>query len=199
MLRNRLTLAASVCAVTAAVSLRADGVTRRDADSMRQKVAFITQLGERPDTQIHRTTVTENEVNAYLAYDAPSDLPTGVIEPAVTLLGPGRISAHAVVDLDAVRRQRSATSAFDPMSYLSGRLPVAVTGALTTSNGVARFDLESATVSNVPVPKAMLQQILSHYSRTSANPGGIVLDDPFPLPARIREIQLLQGQAIVVQ
>ena len=199
MLRNRLTFAAFVFAVLAAVSLRADGVTRRDAESMRQKVAFITQLGEQPDRDIHRTMVTENEVNAYLMYDAPPDLPTGVLEPAVTMLGPGRISARAVVDLDAVRKQRNSTSAFDPMSYLSGRLPVTATGLLTTSNGVGRFALESATVSNVPVPKALLQQILSHYSRTAASPGGLVLDDPFPLPARIREIQLLQGQAVVVQ
>ena len=199
MLRNRLSLAVYAGAVLAAVSLRADGVTRRDADSMRQKVAFITGLGERPDTQIHRTTVTENEVNAYLMYDAPADLPAGVVEPAVTMIGTGRITARAIVDLDTVRKQRNSSSAFDPMSYLSGRLPVTATGTFTTSNGVGRFDLESATVSSVPVPKAMLQQILSHYSRTSANPGGIALDDPFPLPARIREIQLQQGQAVVVQ
>jgi len=166
---------------------------------MRQKVAFITQLGERPDTQIHRTTVTENELNAYLMYDAPADLPAGVVEPAVTMIGTGRITARAIVDLDTVRKLRNSSSAFDPMSYLSGRLPVTATGTFTTSNGVGRFDLESATVSSVPVPKAMLQQILSHYSRTSANPGGIALDDPFPLPARIREIQLQQGQAVVVQ
>jgi hypothetical protein len=51
----------------------------------------------------------------------------------------------------------------------------------------------------VPVPKIILQEIVSHYSKTPQNPAGIGLDDPFMLPAGIREIQVERGQAIVVQ
>jgi len=32
-------------------------------------------------------TVTENEVNSYLVYEAKEQLPTGVVEPSVTILG----------------------------------------------------------------------------------------------------------------
>ena len=80
-----------------------------------------------------------------------------------------------------------------------GRVPITATGVLTTSNGLGRFQLESATVGGVPVPKMMLQEIVSYYSRTPRNPAGINIDDPFPLPARIREIQVERGQAVVVQ
>jgi hypothetical protein len=45
----------------------------------------------------------------------------------------------------------------------------------------------------------LLQEIISHYSRSAANPSGLSLDDPFALPARIREIQVERGQAIIVQ
>jgi hypothetical protein len=45
----------------------------------------------------------------------------------------------------------------------------------------------------------ILQEIVSYYSRTAENPSGISLDDPFALPARIREIQVERGQAIIVQ
>jgi hypothetical protein len=51
----------------------------------------------------------------------------------------------------------------------------------------------------VPVPKILLQEIIGYYSRTPEKPAGISLDDPFPLPARIREIQVERGQAIIVQ
>jgi hypothetical protein len=51
----------------------------------------------------------------------------------------------------------------------------------------------------VPVPKLLLQEIVSYYSRTRDKPAGIGLDDPFALPARIREIQVERGQAIIVQ
>jgi len=166
---------------------------------MRQKVASISQFAARPAREARRTTVTENEVNAYLAYDGATDLPAGVVEPVVTILGTGRVSGRAIVDLDAVRKLKQPSSMFDPANFLTGRLPITATGVLTTNNGVGRFQLESATVGGMPVPKTMLQQIVSAYSRSPQNPSGINLDDPFELPARIREIQVERGQAVVVQ
>ena len=85
------------------------------------------------------------------------------------------------------------------MNYLMGRVPVTATGALKTSNGVGHFELESASIGPLPLPKILLQEIVTYYSRTPANPVGIGLDDPFALPARIREIQIQRGQAIIVQ
>ncbi len=54
-------------------------------------------------------------------------------------------------------------------------------------------------MSGVPVPKALLQQVVSYYSRTPENPEGIDLEAPFPLPVNIRQIETLRGQAIIVQ
>ena len=64
---------------------------------------------------------------------------------------------------------------------------------------MARLLFESATVSGVRVPKFVLQQIVSYYSKSETYPSGINLDDPFRLPARIREIQVERGRAIVIQ
>ena len=192
------TLVAAIAAASA-VSSADVRPQRRDADALKQKVAAIAAFGERPSRQARRTTVTETEVNAYLVYDAHSDLPVGVVEPWVTILGTGRVSGRAVVDLDAVRKDKKPTSMLDPMNYLTGRLPITATGVLTTSNGVGRFALESAAVSGIPIPKMVLQEIVSYYSRTPQKPAGIGLDDPFELPSRIREILVERGQAIVVQ
>jgi hypothetical protein len=192
-------VALAVAALAASVSGAELRPQRRDADALKAKVAAITAFGERPSRQSRRTTVTETEVNAYLTYDARNELPVGVVEPTVTILGTGRVSGRAVVDLDAVRKERKPTSLLDPMAYLGGRLPITATGVLTTANGVGRFALESASVSGIPVPKIVLQEIVSYYSRTPQNPAGIGLDDPFALPARIREIHVERGQAIVVQ
>lgn len=199
---SRLNVCLSFALVAASASIGLDAAqqgSRREADQLRQKVAAIVQFAERPRREALRTTVTEPEVNAYLAYDAGTDLPAGVIEPVVTILGAGRVSGRAIVDLDAVRKQKQPTSMLDPVSYLTGRVPVTATGVLTTSNGVGRFQLESAAVGGLPVPKMVLQEILSHYSRTPQNPSGMNLDDPFALPSRIREILVERGQAIVVQ
>jgi hypothetical protein len=189
---------AALVAITAVLSAD-QRLSKRDAETLKQKVATITAFGDRPSNQARRTAVTESEVNSYLGYDGRAQLPTGVVDPAVSILGTGRLSGRAVVDLDAVRRAKASQSWFDPTNYLTGKLPVTATGRLQTSNGVGRFELESASVGGVPVPKMLLQEIVSYYSRTHENPSGINIDDPFALPARIREIHVERGQAIIVQ
>ena len=192
-------LAAAMLLAAVAVS-HADGpATRRDAEQLKQKVAAIQSHAEHGSKQPRRTTVTEVELNSYLVFDAKEQLPAGVIEPSITIEGTGRVSGRAVVDLDAVRKQKAPSSLLDPMNYLTGRLPVTATGVLTTANGIGHFELESAAVSSLPIPKFFLQEIVSFYSRTAQNPAGVSLDDPFALPSRIREIQVQRGQAIIVQ
>ena len=173
--------------------------SKRDAQAMKEKVAAIAAHGERPTKRETRTTVTENEVNSYLTYELGDDLPAGVVQPSVSALGGGRVSGRAVVDLDAVRKAGKSTSLFDLRSYLTGQLPVTAIGVLRTNNGVGRFELESASVGVVPVPKLLLQEIVAYYSKSSTRPGGLSLDDPFELPARIREIQIERGRAVIVQ
>jgi hypothetical protein len=191
-----------VCAlgIASIVTLRADvRASKRDAALLKQKVATINDRAARPSKVARRITITESEVNSYLVYEARDQIPVGVVDPSITVIGPGRLSARAVVDLDAVRKQKAPTSLLDPMNYLMGRLAVTAVGTLKTANGVGRIELESSSVGSIPIPKMLLQEIVSYYSRSAEKPGGIGLDDPFPLPSRIREIQVDRGQAIIVQ
>jgi hypothetical protein len=191
-----------VLALAGVTALAAAGPTRQDADLLKQKVSAIVEIGAVParsPRQPQRTMLTENELNAYLALDAAQDLPAGVVEPSVSILGPGRVAGRAVVDLDAVKRDQPPRGLLDPRRLLIGRLPVTATGGLQTSNGIGRFSLESASVGGIPMPKPVLQEILSYYTRSAERPEGLSLDDPFVLPSNIREIQVDRGQAIVVQ
>ena len=194
-------LGAAACALVLVMPALSGEIrtSKKDAELLRQKVAAINAQAERPAKTGRRTTVTESEVNSYLVYDAKEQIPAGVVEPSVAIIGTGKLSARAVVDLDAVRRSKSPTSILDPVNYLTGRLPVTAAGTLTTQNGIGRFQFESASVGGIPVPKILLQEIVSHYSKTPEKPSGIGLDDPFALPSRIKEIQVERGQAIIVQ
>ena len=190
---------AAIAALLALVVRAQDRPTRREADLMRQKVTAISKFAGEPRRAPHRTAISETEVNAYLTFDAVQDLPAGVVDPSMTMLGTGRVAGRAVVDLDAVQKPKIRRACSISMSYLTGRVPLTATGVLRTSNGVGQFALESATVGGLPIPKTVLQEIVSYYSRTPQNPSGISLDDSFALPARIREIQVERGQAIVLQ
>jgi hypothetical protein len=175
------------------------GPARRDAESFLRKLDVMSARGAARSAGRLRTTVTEQEVNAYLRYEAGDQIPAGVVSPVLSILGEGRVSGRAIVDLDRVRQNRQSTSLFDPMRYLTGRLPVTASGLVSAANGLGQFQLESAAVAGIPIPKAALQQIVSYYSRTADDPDGFGLDDPVSLPAGIREIQVQRGQAVVVQ
>ena len=70
---------------------------------------------------------------------------------------------------------------------------------MRTQKGVGAFTLESASVGGVPVPKTILQELVTYYSRSESQPKGINIEAPFQLPAHILEIRTAQGQALVVQ
>jgi len=61
------------------------------------------------------------------------------------------------------------------------------------------FTLESATVGGIPVPKSVLQELVSYYSQGPNAKDGVNFEAPFRLPAHIREIHTAMGRATVVQ
>ncbi len=188
--------------------------SRQAADAFARKMTLIVQQGESlppsartsqgqgapPRVAVpRRTPVSETEVNSWFAYRAQPLLPQGLTQPKVTIIGGGKVMGGATVDLEAIGKSRSSGGTLDLWSYLGGRVPVTVTGILHTKDGRGRFELQTADVSGVPLPKSLLQEVVSYYSRTPDHPQGIRLDDVFELPANIKQIEVGQGQAVVVQ
>jgi hypothetical protein len=178
----------------------AASVSKQQADLFSRKLAQI--VGQADTTQqpgLKRTAVSENEVNSWFAYSAKPLLPQGVTNPQITMLGNGRVAGQAVVDLDAIAKKKQSGGSFDVWNLVGGKVPVNVAGTLRTKDGVGTFQLESADMSGVPLPKSFLQEVVSYYSRTASHPQGVKIDDPFALPASIRQIDVGTGQAVIVQ
>ena len=173
--------------------------SREQAAAFQKKLQQILLNSESRSDRARQTVVTEGEVNSYLRFSAGDQLPVGVTDPVIGIEGQGRLNGRAIVDLDVIRQKRSSGGWFDPMSYLTGRLPVTATGVLQTQEGRGRFTLETAAISGVPIPKSFLQEIVSFYSRSSDFPTGINIDDPFDLPAEIQKIDTQQGRANIIQ
>jgi hypothetical protein len=186
----------AVLLVTAAVAAQG---TNALSDQFQQKLQQIVANGDTESKGLRRTTVTQDETNAYLKVRGPELLPVGVTDATVAAVGAGRLTGRAVVDLDVIREKKSSGGLLDPTTYLTGRLPVTAAGILHTREGSARFELQSATVGGIPIPKSFLQEIVSHYTRSKDFPDGVNLDQVYELPANIKEIQVGQGNAIVVQ
>jgi hypothetical protein len=173
-------------------------VTKDDSARFHKKLLQISDNGRAKRPTALKTAITETEVNSYLVYGVGPTLPSGISEPQVTIQDNSRLAGRAIVDLGQLKRER-ASGGLDPLSLLSGKVPVTAEGILRTNSGMGRLELESTTIAGIGVPKMLLQALVSHYTRSADDPDGISLDDPFKLPAGIREIRLAKGQAVVIQ
>src|SRR5262245_40948115 len=181
------------------VMASADELTPQLSAAFQEKALAIMKNGSADKTAPLKTTSEEIELNSYLRYGVTDLLPVGLTEPSAQLAGSGRATLRGVVDLDLVRKAQGKKSWYDPTAYLTGRIPILVTGVLTTNEGVGRFNVERVEVKGVPVPKRLLQEILSYYTTSPEYPNGVNLDDQFTLPAKIRKADIEVGRAIIVQ
>ncbi len=196
----KLVLAAGCLGLAAIASVgAAQDLTRAESVSMEKKIAGIVERGNRtakPTDKPLRTPVSEREVNAYLKYAGV--LPVGMTEPRVTIGDGGRVIGRAIIDLDAIRKSRTR-SWTDPVNYITGSVEAIMTGTLYAANGKGVFQLASAQVGGVSIPKTLLQEIVSYYSKTPDHPTGWDMDSPFVLPANIRQVEVQRGAATIVQ
>ena len=196
---KRITTCVLLAGLLTVSAFAADPVSRRDAARLQAKLDRITKGNTLRGKVSATTPITEAEVNSYLRYELADRIPAGVTEPWVSILDNGRLSGRATVDLARVGQSRKSGGMLDPFNLLTGSLPLEVNGVLRTKNGVGTFAVESASISSVPVPLWMVQEIVSYYSKSEATPSGVAIDKPFVLPNGIREIQTAKGQATVVQ
>ena len=195
---------AGVCVpAVAAVALAraaADVLTPQLGDAFARKVVLVQAHADAGAKKPLATTFTQAETNSYLKYNAKELLPTGMTQPEVTLVGQGgRLSGKAIIDLDVVRQKSSSGGWLDPMSYLTGKLPVTASGRVITGDGKARFEVERAEVSGIAIPRSFLAQMVNFFTRTADNPKGSSIDDTFEMPANIRRIDVAPGRFTVHQ
>jgi len=189
----------AIAVMVSTAGLLAAPLTRTLSDSFAQKIVVVQKLAEEESAKDRATSFTQDETNSYLKFGAVDLLPTGLTQPELTMIGQGRVMGKAIVDLDVVRKKQSSGGWFDPTSYLTGQLPVTASGRIVTSDGKGRFELDSAEVSGVPIPKSFLAQIVNFFTRTADNPRGSSIDDTFELPANIKHVDVEPGRFVLHQ
>jgi hypothetical protein len=172
--------------------------TSQQAAAFEAKMNAVISRGTEARPSGYRTEFAGDEVNSYLQLRLISKFPTGVTEPSVELHDEGRLGGRAVVDLDGIRK-KSSGGWFDPAAYLTGKLPVTASGTLKTGEGRGQFFLETAEIGGIPIPKTLLQEVVSYYTKSPDMPNGVSLDAPFDLPSQIQRIDVVTNKATVVQ
>lgn len=179
--------------ITLMSSAQSAGLSPQLANAFEKKIVLVQSQAEQKSTKDRATAFSQAETNSYLKFKAGDLLPTGLTQPELTMIGAGKVSGKAIVDLDVVREKQGSGSWFDPTSYLTGKLPVTAAGRVVTWDGKGKFELETATINGIPLPKSLLAQMVNFFTRTSDNPRGSSIDDTFILPAKVQRIDVNAG------
>lgn len=202
MLPRRWSVVVLSLFVIAATPLPAQNASvRADADTMQRKLEVIVtraELPPSPSRPAQRTSFTDREANAYFRVKGPEFLPEGVLNPQVAIGEGGRLRARATVDLDLALKPRQR-GWLDPLAYVGGKVDIESIGTLHAANGRGVLRLEKTTLNGVEIPKSVLQELVTFFSRSDENPRGFQIEEPFELPSAIRAVQTAPGRAIVVQ
>jgi hypothetical protein len=183
-------------------------LSKEDGDRLQRKIDEIVKNGAAADPRAKTTPVSESELNSYLNINIKDKIPKGLTQPEIRTLGNGALAGRILMDLDEFNRNRRSQGGLqgglqgaliDPLAYLSGKVPVTARGTLRAEDGRGRFYLEAAEIHGVNLPRPLVQEMVSYFSRTPENPKGFDLDAPFELPAKIRAIAINKGEATVAQ
>jgi hypothetical protein len=173
--------------------------SKEDGDRLQHKIDEINRNASAPEPEPKNTPFTESEINSYLVFNIKDKIPKGLANPEINILGNGSLGGRVLVDLDEFKRNRASNGFMDPFNYIYGRVPVTAHGVLRTRDGRGQFYLGSAEIHGITLPKQLVQELVSYFSRTRENPRGFNMDAPFDLPAKIRRIDVNKGEAVMAQ
>jgi hypothetical protein len=109
-----------------------------------------------------------------------------------------RLVARAAVDLEKVKEALNANSIFNPLSLLTGTMPIEAKGRLKNKeDGFGAFEIEDVRLGPMLVPPSLLHQLVASATRTSQNPQGFDILAPFRFPYALRKVRLQQGKALL--
>jgi len=192
-----LALAAQAPAAEARPTPTRPGLSWEQADALELTLRRIDRRlrSGRPAAE-DTVIVTESQINSFVNLTLGDRLPPELSDLEVRLL-PGRLAAHAVVDLDRLKAKLPEGSGLSLLSLLSGPVPVDLQGRLEGADGMGRFELEEASVGGVGVPPSVLAQLVSLATRGAERPGGLDIAAPQPLPWTARRVRLAAGRLLV--
>ena len=134
----------------------------------------------------------------YFRVNGSDVLPTGLENAQITIDDAGKVT-RAGARGSRRRPEHEGAQRVGPGSWLHGKTEVTAAAVFHGANGIGTFQLQSATLGGLTIPKSLLQQLVNYYTRTPENPAGFDSDKPFELPSNIRSVETERGQATIVQ
>ena len=168
------------------------------ADALAQKLDALLRRSQLKKPPREKTVaVGEPELNSYLNLTLGPKLPKGVSD-VVVRFEKDRLTARALVDLAEVQGKIPSGSLGGLLSFLSGKVPLEARGRLDAAeDGFGAFAIEGVTVSTIPVPVSVVEQLVTSATRSAESPHGFDIHSPFRLPYDLKRVRIQSGQALL--
>src|SRR5262245_33895009 len=150
------------------------------AQSLERKIGDFERRQRARQVKDETIAVSEGELNSYLNLSPTLQLPEGLSDVRF-LFEREEINATGQLDLDVLRgKQKVGNGPFDPLSLLSGNVPIELTARLRSEgDGFGAFEVEGVRLGPVSLPVSVLAQIIASSTRNAANPQGFDIRAPF--------------------
>jgi hypothetical protein len=198
MLTFALAVLLTGSSVTSEGAAPARPLSRVQAEALQGKIDGLARLvGKGTKKNATRTVeISEDEVNSYLNLALLPTLPAAVSDVDVRFQQDG-VAAKGVVDIDEIKG-RLSLSPWNPLSFLSGDLPVAVSGHYAGGkDGFGQVIVDEVRAGGVSLPVSMLEQVVASFTKSPSLPRGFDLTAPFRLPEPVKRVRLLPGRAFL--
>ena len=171
------------------------GLSWAEADSFSRKIAVIEERHRQQKAKKSPPVqVTQGELNSYLNLSYADELPKGVTSVEVRF-GSGRIDAKGYVDVDQVKASVPSSSSWGALSFLTGQVPIELSGKLVNQDGFGTVELESAYVASIRVPVSLVEQMVASSTKSEKHPEGFDIQAPFRLPYSVSRVRIEPGKA----
>ena len=167
------------------------------ANSFTRKLEAIEKRRIEKSSKPQTVLLTQGELNSYLNLAYAEKLPKGLRDVDVRL-DRDRIQAKGLVNIDRVKgKVGEGGGSFGPLSFLSGDVPVEITGKVTAKDGFGLIVWESVYLASMRVPVSVLEQLVASATKTEENPEGFDIHAPFRLPYSVNRLRLEPGRALL--
>ena len=171
------------------------GLSWAEADSLSRKLAVIEERHRQQKAKKSPPVqVTQGELNSFLNLSYADELPRGVTNVEVHF-GSGRIEAKGYVDVDQVKDSVPSSSSWGALSFLSGQVPIELSGKLVNQDGFGTVELDSAYVASIRVPVSVVEQMIASSTKSEKHPDGYDIHAPFRLPYSVSRVRIEPGKA----
>jgi hypothetical protein len=177
---------------------RSGPVSWDQANSLTRKLEAIEKRRIEKNRKPQTVLFTQGELNSYLNLTYAEKLPKGLRDVEVRL-DRDRILAKGLVNIDRVKGKvgESGSRSWGPLSFLSGDVPVEITGKVIAKDGFGQVLWESVYLSSMRVPTSVLEQLVLSATKTQENPEGFDVTAPFRLPYSVNRLRLEPGRALL--